>query len=95
MDMGVLKQCLRDEAATSGGEDHNVGVSVSGHGHNHQISHQGTGKGFRGTEYGSPSTEKDRKLSGGSQKVTAKLQTPHSLIMSCVIRSVLVILFVP
>jgi hypothetical protein len=89
MDMGVLKQCLRDEAAVSGGINRSVCVSVSGHGHSHHAYHQGSGKGSKGTEYASPSSEKEpHKFSGGSHKGTAKLQTPHSLIMSCVIRFV-------
>ncbi|XP_021940294.1 protein unc-80 homolog isoform X4 [Zootermopsis nevadensis] len=86
MDMGVLKQCLRDEAAASGGENHNVGGSLYAHGHGHHVSQQGSGKRPKGTEYVSPSAEKGRKLSCGSHKGIAKLQTPHSLIMSCVIR---------
>ena len=90
MDMGVLKQCLRDEAAVSGGVNRGVCVSVSGHGHNHHMYHQGSGKGSRGAEYASPSSEREtHKFSIGSHKGTAKLQTPHSLVMSCVIRFVL------
>jgi len=89
MDMGVLKQCLRDEAAISGGVNRSVCVSMSAHGHNHHMYHQGSGKGSRGAEYASPSSEREtHKFSGGSHKGTAKLQTPHSLIMSCVIRFV-------
>ncbi|XP_069694360.1 protein unc-80 homolog isoform X2 [Periplaneta americana] len=60
MDMGVLKQCLRDEATTSG-------------------SHQGSNKTSRGGEHSSPSNEKETSSHKGHQ-------TPHSLVMSCVIR---------
>jgi hypothetical protein len=89
MDMGVLKQCLRDEAASSGGVNRSVCVSGSGYGHNHHLYHQGSGKGSKGTEYASPSSEKEtHKLYGGSHKGTVKLQSSHSLIMSCVIRFV-------
>jgi hypothetical protein len=95
MDMGVLKQCLRDEAATSGGENHNVGVSASSHGHSQHISHQSSCKRPKETEYGSPSTEKGRKLSSASHKGNAKLQTPHSLIMSCIIRFAFLIVCMP
>jgi hypothetical protein len=93
MDMGVLKQCLRDEAGVSGGVNRSACVSVSGHGHNHHMCHQGSGKGSRGAEYASPCSEREpHKFSGGSHKGTAKLQTPHTLIMSCVIRYVFIIL---
>lgn len=89
MDMGILKQCLRDEVSSSGGVNRNVCVLVSGHGHSNHISHHGSCKESKETEYVSPSTEKEpSKLSGGSQKGAARLQTPHSLIMSCVIRFV-------
>ena len=75
MDMGVLKQCLRDEAAGNRGS-----ASVSLRGHN-------TNKGTKGTEYSSPAKEKEASKSAGkSQKGTAKLQTPHGLIMSCIVR---------
>lgn len=95
MDMGILKQCLRDEVSSSGAVNHNVCVLVSGHGHSNHISHHGTCKESKETEYVSPSTEKEpSKFSGGSQKGTARLQTPHSLIMSCVIRFVSLLYYV-
>jgi hypothetical protein len=96
LDMGILKQCLRDEVSASGGVNHSVSILVSGHGHSNHISHQGSCKESKETEYVSPSTEKEpSKISGGSQKGTSRLQTPHSLIMSCVIRFVLLIFRVP
>jgi len=94
MDMGVLKQCLRDEVAASGGVNHSVCVSVSGHAHIHHISHQSSDKGSKETEHGSPCAEKEpNKPSSGSHKGNSKLQTPHSLIMSCVIRFVFLTFF--
>jgi hypothetical protein len=96
LDMGILKQCLRDEVSSSGGVNHSVSVLVSGHGHGNHISHQGSCKESKEAEYVSPSTEKEpSKISGGSQKGTSRLQTPHSLIMSCVIRFVLLIFCMP
>nr|CAD7425389.1 unnamed protein product [Timema monikensis] len=72
MDMGVLKQCLREEAVATG--------SIKG------TMASGQSKVGKSEYYETPVIDLEIGRERGKEKTTDKFNTPHNLTMSCVIR---------